>query len=64
MSKYQVQRQLARMLLDNVSDTAYQRMVEDSRIQKQSLQEIAWRRAGNLLTSFVTYKPGGEVVDF
>lgn len=61
MTNYFAQSRIAQELLRAASPTTLRRMREDARIQKQSLYEIAHRRAGNLLNSYVTYKPGGFV---
>jgi hypothetical protein len=43
---------LADFLLYRSSPTAYRRMVEEAREQKQSVKEIACRRATNILNSY------------
>lgn len=59
--KLVAQEKIAALLLRNASFAARERMKQDAREQKQSLYEIAMRRAGNLLDSYVTHKPGGFV---
>lgn len=64
MVDYQDQVLMARILLRSLSPTALERMKMDAQAQKQTLVEIAFRRAGNLLNSYVTYKPGGCLEDY
>lgn len=52
---------LAELLLAYAGDAAFERLTEDARFAHQSVEETAQRTAGNLLNSFVTRKPGGEV---
>lgn len=56
-----VQEVIADLLVNYSGDTAYQRLVEDARFARQTVEETARRRVSNLLTSFVTRKPGGFV---
>ncbi len=56
-----VQEVLADLLVNFAGETAYLRLVEDARYARQTVEETARRRASNLLTSFVTRKPGGYV---
>ena len=42
---------LANLLLSRTSETAFNRLMEDARLQKQSVNEIAYRRASNILRS-------------
>jgi len=56
------QNALATLLLQYAGTTAYNRIVDEARFSKQTVEEVARRTAGNLLNSFVTRKPGGEVV--
>lgn len=53
---------IADLLLRFSGNVAFDRLVEDAQYAKQSVEETASRTAGNLLNSFVTRKPGGEVV--
>jgi hypothetical protein len=52
---------IADLLVNYSSETAYERLVEDARYARQTVEETARRRASNLLNSFVTRKPGGFV---
>jgi len=45
-------RNLATLLLKRTSQTAFGRLLSEAREQKQSVQEIAYRRASNILRSF------------
>jgi hypothetical protein len=60
-SRDDAQTVIAELLLRFSGETAYERLTEDARFAKQSLEETASRSAGNLLNSFVVRKPGGEV---
>ncbi len=42
---------LASLLLKRTSNAAFGRLVQEARTQKQSVQEIAYRRASNILRS-------------
>lgn len=64
VNQFNVQRVLADLLVQFSGDTAYNRLIEESRFSKQSIDEVAWRTAGNLLRSSVTRKPNGYVPTF
>ena len=55
---------IADLLVRFSGETALNRLVDESRFAKQSLDEIAFRTAGNLLRSSVTRKPQGQVTFF
>jgi len=55
---------IAELLVRFSGETAYDRLVIESRFAKQTVEEIAFRTAGNLLRSSVTRKPGGAVSFF
>jgi len=55
------QQVIADLLLRFTGEAAYDRLNNEARFAKQSIEETASRTAGNLLNSFVTRKPGGEV---
>jgi hypothetical protein len=61
MTDKTAQTKIAEILLLHAGDTAYQRLYDESRFAKQSIQETAMRVSGNLLRSFVTRKPEGCV---
>jgi hypothetical protein len=44
-------RYLAKLLLRRTTDTAFLRLKQEAREQKQSVKEIAYRRASNILRS-------------
>lgn len=48
--------QLATILLRSSTDTAFDRLRHEARDQKQSITEIAKRRAANLLRSMSLYQ--------
>ena len=58
----QAQQLIAELLTQFAAPTAYDRLMSDARQARQSVEEEAYRTSGNLLTSFVTRKPGGFVV--
>jgi len=55
---------IAELLVRFSGETAYDRLVDESRFAKQSVMEVANRTAGNLLRSSVTRKPGGQITLF
>ncbi len=55
---------IADLLVRFSGETALNRLVDESRFAKQSLEETAFRTAGNLLRSSVTRKPAGKVTYF
>lgn len=57
----QAQEAIATLLQRFATDTAVERLTEDARFAKQTVDESANRVAGNLLTSLVVRKPGGFV---
>lgn len=59
-----VQQVIADLLVEFSGDTAFNRLIEESRFARQSLTETAYRTAGNLLRSSVTRKPNGFVATF
>ena len=59
----QAQLVIAELVKQFASTAAYDRLIAESRFSHQSVNEQAERAAGNLLTSFVTRKPGGQVFD-
>ena len=61
VNKKNVQKQITELLLNHASETAQGRFYQRATQSKQSLREVAWRTAGNLLNSGVDYKPGGFV---
>lgn len=61
VNEFNVQDVIAELLVQFSGDTAVERLVEEGRFAKQSLNEIAYRTAGNLLRSSVTRKPNGFV---
>lgn len=64
VNEFNVQQVIAQLLVEFSGDTARERLVEESRFAKQSLDETAFRTAGNLLRSSVTRKPAGTVPIF
>jgi len=44
-------------------EVAYNRLKENSKASKQSIEEAALRTAGNVLNSLVTRKPSGFVLE-
>ena len=52
---------IASLLTRFSSDTAKTRVVQEARFARQTTDEVASRTASNLLSSFVTRKPGGWV---
>lgn len=52
MYNNRTKRNLARMIIRNTSERAMFRLKMEARRQKQSIETIAWRRAGNLLRIF------------
>jgi hypothetical protein len=61
-TKEDAQRAIALLLEHFAGETAFGRLVNDSKCAKQTTDEMAYRTAGNLLASFVTRKPGGAVI--
>ena len=60
-NREQAQQVIAQLLAEWSSDAAQDRLLTEARFAKQTTEEVAVRTAGNLLTSFVTRKPGGYV---
>ena len=61
-NKRDAQQIIAELLLEYSGNAAYDRMMVLSKKSKQNITETALRSAGNLLKSFVLYKPGGGVL--
>ena len=60
-NKKDAQKIIADLLVKFTSEAAFDRLTDDASFAKQTVKETANRTAGNLLNSFVTRKPGGEV---
>jgi hypothetical protein len=52
---------IADLLVRFAGESAYERLEDDAKFAKQSVEEAASRTAGNFLNSFVVRKPGGWV---
>jgi len=63
-SKEDAQRAIAQLILEYGGDAATSRLRDVAVDQAQSSEEVAWRTAGNLLTSFTTRRPSDVTLWF
>ena len=62
VTEFNAQQVIADLLVEFSGPTALERYRVDAQFARQSVEEVVWRTAGNLLRSQVTHKPAGQVV--